>query len=381
MRVASSLDSLVLGEAQILGQVRSALMAAHEAGTAGGILTGLFQNAILCGRRVQTETALGRGAFSIGRAAVDLARSIFTDLSHASALVVGAGEMSEITVRHLVESGVRVVIVANRTFEKAEAMAERFGGTAIQYDRFVEQMATADIVIASTAAPHYILRREMLAPVLRKRRGRPLFLIDIAVPRDIDPDVDRLENVFLKNIDDLQEFVASDAGERVAESRQAAWIAEEETAKFFAWYRAREVAPVLGEIRRKLEEIRRSDMDILRSKLGHLSDREWEAIESTTRAMMNHVAREPVLRLKREAGERTGAASTPAGYDLVAAAREIFGIGPDGASEADSAHGADTIGPEATDTPSGPTTARAPGEIPADVEAPALGQVPLEGTR
>jgi glutamyl-tRNA reductase len=200
LRVASGLDSLVLGEAQILGQVRAALRAAQSAGTVGGILTALFQQAIACGKRVQTETGLGRGAFSIGHAAVDLAAGIFADLSHASVLILGAGKMSELTARHLIDSGVRFVFVANRTYEKAADMAARFGGKAIRYDDFPEALVTADIVISSTAAPHPIVRREMLLPVMRRRRGKPLFLIDIAVPRDIDPDVARLDNVFLSRL-------------------------------------------------------------------------------------------------------------------------------------------------------------------------------------
>ncbi|HZT43852.1 MAG TPA: glutamyl-tRNA reductase [Chthonomonadaceae bacterium] len=323
LRVASGLDSLVLGEAQILGQVRTVLKAAEEAGTLGSTLHTLFQQAISGGKRVHTETALGRGAFSIGRAAVDLARGIFDDLSRATVLILGAGKMSELTVRYLVQNGVHFVVVANRTYEKAVTLAERLGGKAIQYDLFAEALLTTDIVISSTAAPHPILRREMLAPIMRRRRGRPLFLIDIAMPRDIDPDVADLENVFLYNIDDLQAVVVEEAKERAAEAVRAEAIAADEAAKFLAWYRTREAAPVITQLRDRLEQIRQDDLAQLRARLGHLSEREWQAIETATRAMMNRVAREPILRLKQASSETD---SGTARYDLLSAAREIFGL-------------------------------------------------------
>jgi glutamyl-tRNA reductase len=326
LQVAAGLDSLVLGEAQILGQVREALRAAQAAGTSGSALTALFQQAILSGKRVHTETGLGRGAFSIGHAAVDLASSIFSEMSHASVLILGAGKMSELTARHLVQSGVKFVIVANRTYDRAVALAERLGGRAIQYDTFPEALVTADIVLSSTAAPHPILHRQTLQPVMRRRRGRPLFLIDIAVPRDIDADVQELDNVFLYNIDDLQAVVAEEARSRAGEAEKAREIAVEEAMKFLAWYRSREAAPVINQLRDRLEQIRQDDLAVLRARLGHLSEREWQAIEAATRAMMNKVAREPILRLKRAAGESPGGASDVVGYDLIAAAREIFGL-------------------------------------------------------
>lgn len=326
MRVASGLDSLVLGEGQILGQVRAALRFGLEAGTVGSGLNTLFQQAIVTGKRVQTETGLGRGAFSIGHAAVDLAHSIFDDLSHASTLILGAGKMSELTARHLVENGVRFVVVANRTFEKAERMAARLGGRAIHYDTFEEELVRTDIVLSSTAAPHPILRRETLRPILRRRRGKPLFLIDIAVPRDIEPEVADLDNVFLYNIDDLQAVVAEEARGRAAEAARAETLADEETAKFTAWYRTRQVSPVIAQMQARIEEIRQGDLAILRNKLGSLSEREWQAVEAATRAMMNKVMREPILRLKREAESDPPQTENPERYDLLTAAQELFGL-------------------------------------------------------
>ncbi len=329
LRVAAGIDSLVLGEAQILGQVRGALQAGLEAGTVGTILNALFQQAISGGKRVRAETALGQGAFSIGRAAVDLAGSIFADLSRASVLILGAGKMSELTARHLVANGIRFVVVANRTYEKAVNLAARLGGQAIQYDTFPEALVTADIVISSTAAPHPILRRETLAPILRRRRGKPLFLIDIAVPRDIDPDVNELENVILYNIDDLQAVVAEEARGREGEAEKAEAIAADEAAKFLTWYRTREAAPVITQLRERLDRIRQDELNVLRSQLGDLSEREWQKIEAAMRAMMNKVAREPILRLKRETGAALEEIGGEARYDLLTAAREIFGLSDD----------------------------------------------------
>jgi glutamyl-tRNA reductase len=354
MRVAAGLDSLVLGEAQILGQVRAAFQAAQEAGTCGPILAALFQQALASGKRVRHETALGRGAFSIGRAAVDLAHSIFSDLSHAGVLILGAGKMSELTAKHLVSNGVRFVVVANRTYEKAVSMAAKLGGQAIQYDSFMEALATADIVISSTAAPHPIIRRETLAPVLRKRRGKPLFLIDIAVPRDVDTDVNGLDNVFLYNIDDLEAVVAEEARGRVQEAEKAGAIASEEAAKFLAWFRTREAAPVITLLQERLARIREEELALLRSQLGSLSEREWKHIEAATRAMMNKVAREPILRLKRETSQAIEETASIQ-YDLMTAAREIFGLAQ-AAEPASSAQ--DTAAEdEAAAAPSQPTAA------------------------
>ncbi|HLK58241.1 MAG TPA: glutamyl-tRNA reductase [Chthonomonadaceae bacterium] len=327
LRVASGLDSLVLGEAQILGQVRGALRAAQDARTGGSILSRLFQQALACGKRVQQETALGRGAFSIGHAAVELASRIFA-LPDATVLILGAGKMSELTARHLVSNGVRVVFVANRTYERAQTLADRLGGQAIHYDRFPETLVKADIVISSTASPHFVLHRDMVQPVMKKRRGNPLFLIDIAVPRDIDPEVGDLDNVFLYNIDDLQAVVADEAKGRAAEAAKAENLVGEETAKFIAWYRAREAAPVITLLKAQMDQIAQRRLEMLRPKLSSISERDWQTIETHLRSLMNEAVREPILRLKRAQNEaQNGSGSDGAQYDLLAAAREIFGLG------------------------------------------------------
>jgi glutamyl-tRNA reductase len=342
LRVASGLDSLVLGEAQILGQVRGALRAAQKAGTTRHALTLLFQQALAAGKRVRTETQLGRGEYSIGHAAVDLAASIFEDLSRAVILILGAGKMSELTARHLVNSGVRFVVVANRTYQKAEEMAARLGGKAIQYDTFAEAMVSADIVISSTAAPHPILRREMLAPIQRRRRGKPLILIDIAVPRDIDPDVSGLDDVILYNIDHLQEAAAAATQGRTAESlAQAEVIVTEEIGKFLTRYRSRQVTPVIAELRTHLEKLAEQRLEILRARLGPLPEREWQAIATQMRSLAQEIALEPTLRLKREAGEERDETY----YDLMTAVRELFGLRSESAAESwpDSAPAEDAV--------------------------------------
>lgn len=323
MRVAAGLDSLVLGEAQILGQVKEALRAAQSAGTIGSTLTGLFQQSISAGRRTQSETGLGKGAFSIGHAAVDLAGKIFGELSHAGVLILGAGKMSEVTARHLRNSGASSVLVANRTYARAEALAAKLGGRAIHYEAFPDELRRADIVIASTAAPHPIITRATLAPALRKRRGNPLILIDIAVPRDIDTDVLSLDNVFLYNIDDLQAVVAQEAQGRQSEVGRAETILAEECARFTGWYRNREAAPVITLMRQKLDRIREEELTLLRSQLDSLTEREWQKVEAAFRSMATKFAKEPILRLKRETAGAAGENDAPT-YDLLTATREIF---------------------------------------------------------
>jgi glutamyl-tRNA reductase len=324
-RVASGLDSLVLGEGQILKQVRDAFAAASDAGTAGKLLNGLFRAAIAAGRRARTETEIGKGGFSVGHAAVDLARSIFGSLDGASILILGAGKMSELTARHLVANGVRFVMVANRTYERAAALAEKLGGSAIRYDDFPEAMSRADIVISSTASPHPIVTRKLLQPVMRRRRGRSLLLIDIAVPRDIEPEVDLLDNVFLKNVDDLEEVVSDMARERAGEVAKVDALLDEEIDKFVAWWRSLSVAPVVTRMREKHEEIRLAELARLRNQLPDLPDRAWQNIEAAMRSLMNRMQRDPIERLK-DAATRDLRDSAAGGPDLFDAARALFAL-------------------------------------------------------
>lgn len=325
-RVAGGLDSLVLGEPQILGQVRDAFSAADGVGATGLLLNALFRAAVVTGRRARSETDIGKGGFSIGHAAVDLARSIFGSLDHAGILILGAGKMSELTVRHLVRAGARIVVVANRTYDRAESMAEKLGGAAIRYDEFPEALAKADIVISSTASPHHIINRAELQPVMRRRRGRPLFLVDIAVPRDISPDVAHLQNVFLYDLDDLEEVVTDMARERAGEARLVEAIVQDETGRFMAWWRSLAAVPLVTRLRDKHETIRQEELARLRNQLGGLPESAWEKIESATRSMMNRISRDPIARLKEAAHTAEADADSKSGPPLLRAAEVIFGL-------------------------------------------------------
>jgi glutamyl-tRNA reductase len=328
-RVVSGLDSLVLGEPQILGQVREAFTAAAEHGAAGPVLSGLFRAAIAAGRRARTETDIGKGGFSVGHAAVDLARSIFGSLDGRTVLILGAGKMSELTAKHLVASGLKIVLVANRTYEKAAAIADRLGGRAIRYDDFPEAMTTADVVISSTASPTHVLTRDMVSPVMRRRRGRPLFIIDIAVPRDVAPDVASVDNLFLYDVDDLEEVVTDMARERAGEVGRVETLLLEEAGKFAAWWRQLDVAPVVAMLKTKQEEIRRAELARLRNQLPDLSDYAWRCIENAMTSTLNKITRDTVVRVKEAA---TG---EPAQYNLAEAAKELFALEEDRKPEAD----------------------------------------------
>jgi glutamyl-tRNA reductase len=322
-RVASGLDSLVLGEPQILGQVREAFATSSVAGFAGPLLNGLFRAAIASGRRARTETEIGKGGFSVGHAAVDLARSIFGSLQSRTVLILGAGKMSELTAKHLVANGLQIVLVANRTYENAALIADRLGGRAIRYDDFPETMAQADILISSTASPTHVITREIISPVMKRRRGRPLFLIDIAVPRDVAPDVASLDNVFLYDVDDLEEVVADMARERAGEVGRVEALLREEVDKFTAWWRQLDAAPVVTMLKAKQEEIRRAELARLRNQLPDLSEYAWRCIENAMTSVLNKITRDPVSRVKESAS------GSAAHYNLVEAAKELFALDAD----------------------------------------------------
>lgn len=233
-RVAAGLDSMVVGEDQVLGQVKTAYLLAHENKTTGKILNVLFQKALNLGKHVRTTTGINRGSVSVASVAVELAEKIFGNLSTKKAMIIGAGEMSEITVKHLVERGIKSIFVTNRTFERAQELARKFGGNdlsslAVRFDEYPAYLETVDIVISSTAAPYPILRKKDILPVIRKRKYRALFLIDLAVPRDIEAEVNEIDNVYLYNIDDLQEIVNSNLKEREKEIEKCNQIINEKT--------------------------------------------------------------------------------------------------------------------------------------------------------
>ncbi len=288
-RVASGVDSMVLGESQILAQVRTAFEAARTAGAVKLVLDELFRRALNVGKRSRTETDIGRGALSVGSAAVELAKTIFGQLDGRTVLILGAGKMSELTVRHLIDSGARHVIVANRTHDRALELARQFGGRAVPYQELTPQLLVADIVIASTAAPHFVLTTEAVSRAMRARRGRPLFLIDIAVPRDIEPGVNDLDNAFLYNIDDLQEQIEQNRGERVKEVARVEGLIEIECDAFEAWRQHLELRPLLTELARKSEEVQARRLGEALARLPNLTERERELVRGAGKAIANEL--------------------------------------------------------------------------------------------
>lgn len=300
--VAAGIDSMILGEPQILGQVRDSYELAAARGATGSVLSALFQRALVAGKRARTETGISRNAASVSHAAVELARQIFGEISSRTVLVVGAGEMSELTAKNLVDNGVGSILVVNRTRERAQELAARFGGTALGWDSMGEALLRADIVITSTGSSSTIFGPDLVGAVLRDRRGRPLFLVDIAVPRDVDPAVGQMENVFLYDIDDLQSAVAANLREREKEIGKVQAIVDEEAATFVAWLRCQEVVPTIVALRDRLEQIRQGELARYGARLS-LGERERNAVEALTQAMVNKILHGPTVRLKAQAND------------------------------------------------------------------------------
>ncbi|GAB4276607.1 MAG: glutamyl-tRNA reductase [Coriobacteriia bacterium] len=318
-RVVSSLDSMVVGEAQILGQVKDAYEKAMEHGATGRVFNKLFRQSFVVGKRVRTETEIGENAVSISYAAVELAKKVFEDLAGTTILIVGAGKMSELTAKHLVSCGVETVLVANRTLERAQDLAAKFDGQAVPYEDLFDAIARSDIVISSTAATEYVIRPGDIEPCLRGRGNRPLFLIDIAVPRDIDPGVNELKGCFLYDIDDLQGVVDSNLEERMREARRAEAIIEDEIAEFAAWLDCMEVVPTVAAIRAQAEKIRQAELERALKRLGGLSEKELKTVEALTASIVNKMLHEPTKRLKECAAEKDG-------YVRVEAIRHLYGL-------------------------------------------------------
>lgn len=318
-RVVSSLDSMVLGEAQILGQAKEAYSHAFEVQTTNLVLNRLFRQAFAVGKRVRTETDIGENAVSISYAAVQLAKKVFQDLSGKTVMLVGAGKMSELTAKHLLSNGVKSVIIANRNYDRAVEMAKVFCGRAVTFENFVDEMAAADIVISSTGAPHTVIRKDAMKKVMAKRRYKPIFLIDIAVPRDIEADVNDVDNVYLYDIDDLQTVVDSNLEERSREAKEAEVIIKQEVQEFLAWLSALEVTPTIADLRRRAEAIRRAELDRVGGKLADLSAEEINAVNTVANGIINKLLHEPMVRLKQSAGQKEG-------YLYVDTMRHLFAL-------------------------------------------------------
>jgi glutamyl-tRNA reductase len=316
-RVAASLDSMVLGEPQILGQLKAAFSAAKERGALHGVLESVMTRAFSVAKRVRSETDIGRSAVSVSFAAIELARQIFGHLNGKRVLLVGAGKMSELAARHLKRAGCAGILVTNRTRARAEEMAAAIEGSVIDYQSFPSRLAEMDIIITSSGAPDFLLRKDDMKHVLEKRRNRPMFVIDIAVPRNVDPAVNELEHVFLYDIDDLGRAVEENRRARRKEAEQAESIIEDEIRRLMERMKAREVAPTIVGIQQQLDEMSRVELDRVRGRLGSLTPQQEEALAAYTRGLLNKVAHGPLTELRR-------AATQPEGDRVVRVIRRMF---------------------------------------------------------
>jgi glutamyl-tRNA reductase len=311
-RVAAGLDSLVVGEPQILGQVKDAYQAASDRHCTGPMLSKLFHWSFGVGKRVRTETALGEGAVSVSFAAVALARKIFGRLQGRRVLVVGAGEISTLTAQHLRAHGVGEIVITSRTAAHADALAASVEGRAVPWDGLLAALAAADIVITATGSPRPIVTRAQVEAVTGRRRPDPLFIIDIAVPRDVEAAVGDIEQVFLYNVDDLQTIVQENISRRGVEIRQAETIVGEEVAKFVAWQRSRGAIPTVVALRQRFESIRKAELQRLEGKLGALPADARARVDEVTRLIVEKLLLEPTSQLKALPDEETQAAYTEA---------------------------------------------------------------------
>jgi glutamyl-tRNA reductase len=311
---------MVVGEPQILGQLKSAYALAKEHGAVTGFLDTLLTRAFNVAKRVRSETEIGASAVSVSYAAVELARDIFGSLRDKKVLIVGAGKMSELAARHLHGSGANQIYVTNRTHERAVEMAQLFDGKIVEYTRFMGFLPEVDIVIASSGAPHYILIRDDMKKVIDARRNRPMFLIDIAVPRNIEPTVNQLDNVFLYDIDDLQKVVETNLQGRLESAEEAEAIILEEVERMLARLKTREVVPTIVSLQESLESLRAAEIVRMRAKFGNLTPEQEQALEALTKSMINKIAHGPISELRRQA-------SLPEGHHFIAAVRKVFRLG------------------------------------------------------
>jgi glutamyl-tRNA reductase len=304
-RVSSSLDSMMLGEPQILGQVKDAYKSAVKKKSTGVILNRLMHKAFTAAKKIRTETGIGGHAVSISYAAVELAKKIFDSLDDKTVLLVGAGEMAELAVEHLIRnrrSG--DILVANRTFSIGLALSGRFGGSAIRLEEIPQYLKTADIIISSTGAPGYVITRDQVKPVMRMRKNRPLFFIDIAVPRDIEPDINRIPNAYVYDIDDLQGVINDNIETRTQESIKAERIIDEAVERFKGWFGNLDTVPTIISLRSKLTAIAEAELAKTVSSLNHLSDQDRQALARMTESLINKILHDPTLFLKNPGAHR-----------------------------------------------------------------------------
>ena len=319
--VAASLDSMVVGEAQILGQLKEAYRHAARFGCTGPLLNKLLHKSFSVAKRVRTETGIGSSAVSISYAAVQLAKKIFGNLNDKKVLLIGAGEMAELAAEHLVGQGVQEVTVANRTLTRAVDLARRFHGKAVSFPELTAQLQSVDIIISSTGSPDIILYKEDVKSVMRARMNRPLFFIDIAVPRDLDPRLVEIDNVYLYDIDDLSNVVEINKSERDKEAVKAGRIVDEETLKFQRWYQGMSVSPTIHALKKKMDDIALGELDRTLAKMPQIGDVDRKALIRMTEAMVAKILHDPLMYLKSE---------SCAGRDnsdlKITTVRELFGL-------------------------------------------------------
>ncbi|MER2237566.1 MAG: glutamyl-tRNA reductase, partial [Psychrobacillus sp.] len=297
-RVTAGVDSMVLGETQILGQVKKSFLNGQENGTTGTIFNQLFKQAVTFAKRAHAETSIGENAVSVSYAAVELGKKIFGSLNHKHVVILGAGKMGELAIQNLHGSGAEKVTVINRTYEKAKELASKFAGNAKPMDELQCALLEADILISSTGATEYVIDLELMQFVDRLRKGKPLFMVDIAVPRDLDPRIGDLPNVFLYDIDDLQGIVEANLAERERAAVQINKMIETEIDQFNEWVATLGVVPIISALRQKANRIQMETMSSIENKMPNLSDRERKILNKHTKSIVNQLLKEPILQAK-----------------------------------------------------------------------------------
>ncbi len=316
-RVASSLDSMVVGEAQILGQLKDAFQFALEQKSTGVLLNKLIKKSISVAKRVRTETRIAENAVNISSAAVDLAKKIFKELTGRSVLLLGAGDMAELAARHLVSNGVRDIAVANRTYSSGCQLAQGMDGRAVRMEDFIEEMTSSDIVICSTGAPEYVLDHKQMKGVMKARKQKPVFLIDISVPRNIDPKINNLENVYLYDVDDLQGVADAGLESRRKEADKGEAIVSEEIETFLRWQSSLDAKPTIIALRRHAEEISRQEISKLNGKLEGLTSEQKKAVEQLAMSIVNKLVHPPTAALKEDSEDKD---------ELIAMIKRLYGL-------------------------------------------------------
>jgi len=297
---------MILGEAQILGQVKDAYSLAKDLRSTGLVLNQLFKKAFSIAKKVREETGIAERSVSISSAAVELAQKIFDDLENRTVMLVGTGEMAELAAKHLISYGVKTVYVTSRTYDRAVNLARTLNGSALDFEAFKNELHRADIVITSTSAPNFIIKKEMVEKAIHERKNKPIFFIDIAVPRDIEPDVNDLENIYLYDIDDLQVVVSANMKEREKEAENAMNFISQEVTKFNNWVGTLDAVPTIVEIRKKAENIRMQEIEKTLKKISHLSEDDKKLLRQMSSSMVNKILHKPTIKLKQKTQSEDG---------------------------------------------------------------------------